>query len=65
MWGYPTPGSGTHFLGVTPGFSPIPVDVEVIADHGCGLCGSCSHSILAKGGEGGDGWHVQLPLVSH
>src|SRR6266481_7854056 len=27
MWGYPTPGSGTCFLGVTPGFSPIPVDV--------------------------------------
>ena len=22
-------------------------------------------SILAKGGEGGDGWHVRLPLVSH
>src|SRR6266481_80495 len=27
MWGYPTPGSGTCFLGVTPGFSPIPADV--------------------------------------
>ncbi len=38
---------------------------EVIADGGCGLYGGCSHSILAKGGEGGDSWHVQLPLVSH
>src|SRR6266481_7330047 len=27
MRGYPTPGSGTCFLGVTPGFSPIPVDI--------------------------------------